>query len=78
MLPNLPQHAVSEQVRKETEERVVKMEEEMHKAAAEERYEEAAGLRDQVEAMRKELAGNALTVCLCVCVLCVWGGDVCA
>jgi len=58
----LRKHSVSLQLLKEMEDKVVAMEVELQKAADEERYEQAAKLRDEVAAIRKELAGSALTL----------------
>ena len=38
------------------------MQAELKEAAEQERYEEAAQLRDEVAALRKEIAGNALAI----------------
>jgi len=55
-------HSVSLELLKAMEDKVVKMEVELQQAASDERYEEAAKLRDEVAAIRKELAGSALTL----------------
>eukprot|EP00960_Hanusia_phi_P075813 768471-Hanusia_phi.AAC.3 len=54
-------HSVRLQMAKEMEERVKALEEEMLQAASDEKFEEAAKLRDEIESLRKELASKALT-----------------
>jgi len=54
-------HSVRLKVAAEMEERVKGLEEEMLRAAGAERYEEAARLRDEIQAIRTELASKALT-----------------
>ena len=55
-------HSVSLRVLRELHDKVEAMEQQVRQAAEEEKYEEAAVLRDQVALLRKELAGNAVAV----------------